>query len=98
MITILDVLENFISSQHSTVRSIEKMPGGALYLLGEEVRRFARDYILYSSGTRSRITSHLSWRVAIRKFLGCPKWQSGNYEPFFLVNYLRKILSAIGFH
>ena len=44
MLTILDVLDNFISSRPSEERDLRNMPGKILYQLGEEVRRFARDY------------------------------------------------------
>lgn len=50
MVTILDVLDNFLSSRATSSRNIARIPGKALYELGEEVRRFAREYSPTSPG------------------------------------------------
>lgn len=43
--TILDVLDSFILSTPNEMRDLRSMPGRVLYQLGEEVRRFAGDYM-----------------------------------------------------
>lgn len=45
MVTILDVLDNFITSRSSPEQDLRRMPGKALFELGEEVRRFSKEYV-----------------------------------------------------